>query len=70
MNMSDMLGAMQGMFNDMTALRELKLGAEFTFGSDPMLPNVPNNENWKGHWQNVGVGSFAKPLGGICFDFW
>jgi len=54
---------MESMFDDMTGLRELKLGTEFAFGADPMLPNVVNNETWKGHWQNVGAGSTANPLG-------
>ena len=49
------------------SLREITLGEHFWVprleGSNPSLPNVPNDVNFTGRWRNVGVGTVNNPLG-------
>jgi len=47
-------------------LRQLALGEHFSFGNGS-LPDVPNNDEFVGRWQNVGSGTPDNPQGEFVF---
>jgi surface protein len=55
--------SINNMFQGTHNLRRLVLSENFSFGSFPSLPNVPENEYFTGLWRNVGTGTVTRPKG-------
>ncbi|MGK0607275.1 BspA family leucine-rich repeat surface protein [Enterococcus gilvus] len=57
-------GNMGSMFKNMTKLKSLTLGKNFSFKTtDVGLPAPPNNADYNGKWRNISSGTPQKPLG-------
>ena len=59
--------SMSSMLQDANNLRKLKLGDHFGFETNARLVNVPNNVEFTGIWQNVGMGTVENPQGDYTF---
>ena len=57
------IGGMAFMFQGTTSLRQLTLGVNLQFAGGLQLPQVPTNNIYTGHWQNIGTGTASNPSG-------
>ncbi|MBK0037494.1 MULTISPECIES: hypothetical protein [unclassified Enterococcus] len=54
---------MDGTFENLTALKSIELGNDFTFLTNATFPDVATNDQYTGYWINIGSGTAEEPKG-------